>query len=381
MIKFNKIFGVVLVLIAGMFAVVQTSFANETKKDMKYVLVLSDRVEQANTKYFIYPQVSEMIASDIINRLNTDGDVKAPLLSDIRAELRTPDLIRASYSLLDNYRTTYDINYSALRKIAKHFDVNNVLLVTGSMDTTSDFLKPTWWAFLNVPGENVVKSEFKLYTYVALVDLNSETITWQNVYERNLEAPEFGMANLNYSPDAKQMTRVKVGSQLIAKDIAFRVESVLTPDAVVDKEPPTVHELVKLKINKKYKESVQNINNFKKKAVKKVKSLREPKNEVVENATGRIEENENNIEVENEVPAVQFDDGSKEQDAILNFVKQTEDKNIEQKKLNKKVKEVTEEKSVNLEPQKTVPDMELRPAIETDKNIKINPINIIIPKM
>ena len=57
MIKFNKIFGVVLFLILGLF--LSPSYAkseNESEKKPS-VLVLSDRVEQANSKYFVYPQI------------------------------------------------------------------------------------------------------------------------------------------------------------------------------------------------------------------------------------------------------------------------------------------------------------------------------------
>ncbi len=381
--NFNKIFGVVLVFFFGFYLSNLSAMSVENSDKSKSVLILSDRVEQANSKYFIYPQVSEMVAAEIINKLNIDGDVKAPSLSDVRAELRTPELVRASYALLDNYRYTYDINYSALRKIAKHFDTTNVLLVTGAVDTTSDFLKPTWWAFLNVPGENVVKSEFKLYTYIALVDLTNETVSWQNVYERRLVAPEFGLTNLNYSPDAKQMVKVKKGSQLIAKDAAYRVESVLTPLIAAKKTPPTVHEFMKMQINKKYKESIQNINELKKKTVNKINEIKEQKkSESVQSAEIQAE----TIKFERiETPAVDVgtikDKSTDETNAILNFVKIKNNEKAEEEKLDNKVLEVVNKKAVQMEASKSTVDMGLRPAIEADGNIKINPINIIIPKM
>lgn len=378
--NFNKIFGVIIVLIVSFFVFGLSAQSVENMEEQKNLLVLSDRVEQANPKYFIYPQVSEMVAAEIINKLNSEGEIKAPSLSYVRNELRAPELVRASYVLLDNYRYTYDINYAALKKIAKHFNTTNVLLVTGAMDTTSDFLKPTWWSHLNVPGENVVKSEFKLYTYIALVDLNTETIKWQNAYERKLVAPEFGMTNLNYSPDAKQMIKVKQGSQLIAKDAAYRVESVLTPLIAAEKTPPTMHEFLKFQVNKKYEESIQNINVIKTKAVEKIKSMNSQEKQVDEAVGKRIEIYE--TVVENEVDAVQENIVSpkekKETGLILKFVKPKKNKKND---LDETVKMVVEEKSIQLEPAKELPDVDLRPAIDVDKNIQINPINIIIPKM
>ena len=384
----NKIFGVVLFLVFSLFNLSLESLAITENQNQKNILVLSDRVEQANAKYFVYPQISELVASEIINRLNMDGSIKAPVLSDVRSELRSEELVRSSYRLLNNYRYTYDVDYSSLRKIAKHFNADNVLLVTGSLDTTSDFLKPTWWSFLNVPGENVVKSEFIIYTYMALVDLNSETITWHNVYERKLEAPEFGMSNLNYSPDSKQLNKVKKGAFLIAKDAVYRIESVLTPSAVEGKTPPTVHEMLKMKINKKYEESVQNINAVKDKTVQKIKDAKMSKTKDLEDDSELyLKEFQmiDSILLEDNVKDTDVDAQNlkkdNEKEAILNFVNSEKEESLKEEELNKKVKEVIEEKAVKLEPEKVLPEMDLRPAIETEKNIKINPINIIIPKM
>ena len=120
--SFNKIFGVVLVLVFAFVFLNLKTFAVENNEKQIKVLVLSDRVEQANVKYFIYPQISEMISSEIINCLNLDGAAKVPVLSDVRTQLRSDEFVRSSYALLNNYRYTYDINYAALRKIAKHFE-------------------------------------------------------------------------------------------------------------------------------------------------------------------------------------------------------------------------------------------------------------------
>ena len=383
--NFNKILGVILILFFSFLAINQNSYAITEKTNTKKILVLSDRVEQANVKYFIYPQVSEIIATETINRLNLDGDVKALQLSDVRTELRSTEISRSAMTLLNNYRYTYDINYAALRKIAKHFNVSNVLLITGALDTTSDFLKPTWWAFLNIPGENVVKSEFKLYTYAALVDINKEVVTWQNSYERKIVAPEFGMTNLNYAPDAKQMTKVQKGSQLIAKDIAYRVESILTPLIAAEKTPPTIHEFVKLKINKTYEESMQNINELKTKTVEKIKKTHQPDTYNITPAVEKVkktkdetiiekpkvEENFRHIKEVKTEKNILNEEKENKNTTTLNFVNQEKNKKIKNKQQN-----LIESTTI-----KETEDVDLRPAIDVEKNIQINPINIIIPKM
>ncbi len=253
---FRKLFGVVLIFLA----ITTNVYAKENQKT---ILVLSDRVEQANTKYLIYPQVSEMISADIINELNLSGAIKAPSLSNVRTQLRSSELIRPSQKLLNNYRYTYELNYEALKKIAKTFNTTNVLLITGDLDTASDFIKPTWWNFLNIPGENVVKTEYRLYTYVALVDLNEETIKWQHTYHNQITSPEFALANATYSPDQRQLRKIKTISNKIAKDACYRVESIIDPIFAKEKTPPTLHEKVKFNAKKKQEQYIQNINNKK----------------------------------------------------------------------------------------------------------------------
>ena len=70
-----------------------------------------------------------------------------------------------------------------------------------------------------------------------------------------------------------------------------------------------------------------------------------------------------------------------EKDSVLNFVNEQPNLKIEEEQLNEKIKEVVNDKSIQIKPQEVSADTDLRPAINVDKNIKINPLNIIIPKM
>lgn len=341
----NKFFGVVIVLALGA-STGFNAFAQENNPkvgEKQSIVVISDRLEQANQQYFIYPQVSEMVAAEVINELNKDAVITAPALSTVREKLRSQNLVRTSNKLLDTYRYTYELNFSALKKIAKEFDVTNVLIVTGSLDTVSDFLKPTWWNFLNIPGENVVKTEYRLYTYIALVDLKTETITWQNTYHRQITAPEFALANATYSPDYRQLTKLKKASAVIAQDATYRVENVLTPWFTVDKTPPTLQEKVKFNVNKKYDECIQNINE--KKSARAAKQA--------------------------------------EQNAVLKTENASLSTNSEISAASSSKKSVKNEPKIILQETLPVPAKTTshQQSGEEGKNIQVSPLNIIIPKM
>lgn len=345
----NKLLGIIFVFL-GLFCMKNAVMAGDSTvsaEAKKSIVVISDRLEQANSQYFIYPQVSEMVAAEIINELNKEGVIISPSLSAIREKLRSQSLVRSADKLLSDYRYTYELNYGALKKIGKEFNTTNVLLVTGALDTTSDFLKPTWWNFLNVPGENVVKTEYRLYTYAALVDLNTETITWQNTYHRQITSPEFALANANYSPDYRQLTKIKKSSNVIAKDVAYRVESVLTPWFAVNKTPPTIHEMVKFKVNKKYDEYIQNINA--RNAEKNAKKYEV--NAVMKTPKPSVNSNNNGAE-----PEIKIDKVYEKGYAVP--TKMIQDSKIDSPELRPEIQEK-----------------------EEPKNIQVCPLNIIIPKM
>lgn len=340
----SKIIGVVFFLMVGLIAFTQENLVDKSKE--KSVLVLSERVEQANSQYLIYPEVSEMIASEIVNILNMNRVVSAPSLSRVREEIKKPELVRSANRLLNDYRYTYELDYAALRKIAQNFNTTNVLIVTGGLDTVSDFLKPTWWNFLNVPGENVVKTEYRLYTYIALVDLTSETIKWQNTYHRQITAPEFALASATYSPDYKQLSKIKKGSMIIAKDAAYRVETLTEPAKISEIKPPNVREFLKHKVNKKYDNYVQNISEFKKKK-------------------GGLDREKNSsaivVQEKELIPAVE--------ETKINLQKDTV------------ISPVIEDSEVVVEPLKDDINLEEAQNKGENKNIYVSPLNIIIPKM
>ncbi len=367
--RFLGVISIIFVLVLSTTSVLAQE-GEQTDKAKKTIVVISDRVEQANAQYLIYPQVSEMVAAEVINELNKEGAVTSVPLSTVREKLRSQNLIRTANKLLGEYRYTYELNYEALKRIAKEFNTTNVLLVTGALDTVSDFLKPTWWNFLNVPGENVVKTEYRLYTYIVLVDLNTQTITWQNTYHKQITSPEFALANATYSPDYRQLTKIKKSTIAIAKDAAYRVESVLVPWFTVDKTPPTLHEKVKFNVNKKYDEYIQNINarRAEKEQIEQAKEmdavLKSPKKETTDvskvqwtkeaseattNKTGDIKESKETVKINNV---------SKEGSATNNVEIYAPEKQIQ-------TKEITVEQEL----------------IEEPKDIQVSPLNIIIPKM
>lgn len=344
---FNKLLGIVLVFVStGLCSISAASDVESStkielsalKSDKRNVVVISDRVYQANQQYFVYPEVSEMIAQEVINELNREGFVYAPTLSSVRERLKKADLVVHADKLLRDFHYTYNIDFNALNKIAKKLGADDILLITGGLDTVSDFLKPTWYNFLNIPGENVVKSEYRMYTHFALIDVQNEIVTWQNSYTRHITSPEFALANATFSPDYRQMTKIKKGSYIIAKDAAYRVESAVTPELAAAKEPPTMRERMKYKIDKKYDEHIQNVN---------LKREQKAQNE----AKARLDAQK---AAQNEA-----------------FLKSVETKNVKSTKTNTS----KEFSAVDLTPYTSGAQS------SDDKDVKVSPINIIIPKM
>lgn len=344
---FNKITGIILVLILSI-NYAQATITNATYKNNKNkIVVLSDRIEEVNQQYFIYPKSTDLIAIDVINTLNKDGHLSVPNITETKNRISKKDLRMHTKKLLADYRYTYNIDFEILKKIAKALETEEILLITSGLDTSTDFLKPTLWNTLNIPGVNAVKTEYKMYTHFVLINVPTSQIQWQNTYIRPISAKNLELANTSYSPEYKQMEKIKKSSEIIAKDAVYRIESVLIPHIAIKKTPPTTKEKMKYNIQKQYKEQIENVRDLK----EKIKKEETPEKKILlQNVKENTAKKHLNVA----------------KDEILKQ-ENTETQNIEKKQ------EITETQEIK--------DYNQNKTIEENNNIYVSPINIIIPKM
>lgn len=194
------------------------------------VAVLNDNFQPLNITYVMYPGASNLIAQDIVNRINLNDRVKAlPVCNSIET-LRRNDILPQGVKLINEYKYTYNINYEALRKVSDKLGVNYILLVTSGLDVQSSFLKETIWNKLNVPGESSVNSQYRMVSRITLIDPINEFIVFQKTYNKYIASSEFDLANHAYSPNYPEMTKIKKYSEQLALEVTPLIETQIVPE-------------------------------------------------------------------------------------------------------------------------------------------------------
>lgn len=194
------------------------------------VLVLPDNLQFESTNYYVYPDCSTMFASEVIDYLNHSGKVKTVSMADVRTKFRANlKLSLLAKSTLKEYKYNYNISFVDLKNIAQRFSVNKVLLITSTTDAQNYILRRTVWDFLNIPGATVIDPVYKLSTFAALIDVDSEKVLWQHTYHKTIGSTESRILAVNFAPSSEQLDKLKLYSSVLSPQIARNVEFGILP--------------------------------------------------------------------------------------------------------------------------------------------------------
>lgn len=207
------------------------------------LLVLPDNIVTENIAIdsYIYNATSEFFADDIITLLNTTDYITAPTVSETRNTLKQ-DV--ASYNIAKNFtnklRTSYNIDYVGLKKIATKTNSRYVLAMTSFVDAENYILRRTLWDFLNIPGATVIDPAYKISTYAVLIDTENNSKLWSDTYYKTISVCESRIITRGQSPQVEQLQKIKDYSKYITPQIAQNVQKNMLPPSVFIKESKRV---------------------------------------------------------------------------------------------------------------------------------------------
>lgn len=214
-------------------------FAEEYK-----VVVIPDNIvtENASLDAYIYDAASEFFADEVVNILNKTDYIKAPRVSEIRHTLKgRPNAMLAAKTLTDRFRTTYNVDYLLVRKLAVNLNARYVLLMTSYIDSENYILRRTLWDFLNIAGATVVDPAYKISTYAVLVDANNNQTLWSDTFYKTISVCENRIITRGPSPQTEQLQKIKDYSRLLCPEIAQNVQSNVLPPDVFAKESNQIY--------------------------------------------------------------------------------------------------------------------------------------------
>ena len=216
-----------------------TAFAGDYK-----VLVIPDNIVTDNIAVdsFIYNASAEFFADDVINLLNGTDNISAPTVSETRDLYKQdPSAMITAKSLTNKFRTSYNIDYTALKKLANKTNSKYALLMTSYIDAENYILRRTPWDVLNIPGASVIDPAYKISTYAVLVDTEKNVKLWADTYYKTISVCESRIITRGASPQTEQLQKIKDYSRYLSPQIAQNVQEKVLPPDVLAKESTKIY--------------------------------------------------------------------------------------------------------------------------------------------
>ena len=251
----------------------------------KTVLILPDNIvtESAAIDSYIYNQTAEFFANEIINLLNKTDYIVSPTVSDEREFLKSkPAYMIPARDLTNRFRTTYNVNYPLLKKVAQANNQQYVLLLTSTIDSENYVLRRTMWDFLNIAGATVIDPAYKINTYAVLVDMQNKIVLWSNTFYKTISVVESRILTRGASPQTEQLQKIRDYSRMVCPEIAENVQtSVLTEDEYLKESYKIYYDMGNFdniftkKYRRWYKEGKKDLDGLKSNTSKNVNSAKD----------------------------------------------------------------------------------------------------------
>lgn len=216
----------------------------QAKAESYKVLVVPDNIVTENVALdsYIYDASAEFFADEVVTILNQTDYIKSPSVSETRALLKKdPATMLAAKNVTSRYRTSYNIDYMTLKKLATKTNSRYVLLLTSFIDAENYILRRTFWDFLNIPGASVVDPAYKISTYAVLVDTSNNTKLWSDTFYKTISVCENRIITRGSSPQSEQLQKIKDYSRVLCPEIAQNVQLKILPPAVYNKESKQIY--------------------------------------------------------------------------------------------------------------------------------------------
>ena len=208
------------------------------------VLVLPDNIVTENEAVdsYIYNATSEFFANEVINILNKTDYIKSPTVSEERKFLKSsPSMMMPAKNLTNKFRTSYNVDYVQLKKIAQKSQARYVLLLTSAIDSENYILRRTFWDFINIAGATVVDPAYKINTYAVLVDTQNNTTLWSNTFYKTISVVENRIITRGPSPQTEQLSKIRDYSRMLCPEIAQNVQQNVLPPQAYSKESNQIY--------------------------------------------------------------------------------------------------------------------------------------------
>lgn len=189
------------------------------------LLVLPTDIFSVCDNYFCFPEVSNIIADDVIKDLKQHTEIKVPDLNQVRYMLNSdPQLKQKTINIIETYGKNDKIDFQNLNELAKEFSVKSVLIIDTYTINDKTSLRRNIWDTLEITSAFKITYPFDLKTTAVLTDCVNSLVMWSGKYSKKL-SDTYGYYNAgNQTQALSQLEKMKFYSQdVVAKNISQSV--------------------------------------------------------------------------------------------------------------------------------------------------------------
>ena len=204
------------------------------------IVVLSDTGHRNGTTYLICGAASDIIASDIINKMNQTGRINAPLLGENMSRITQRNIPLYYDTFFKEYKYNYNVDFVNLKRVTRNIPADYVLMVTSGLDIQSQLFKETWWNKWGISSSQPIEPTYKLITMLTLVDKKTYRVVWQDLYQRDIKAQNMDLGVTQFSPNYSQLAKIKKYSNTMSEYVTAKIDEVVNPWILPPEEPKAV---------------------------------------------------------------------------------------------------------------------------------------------
>lgn len=204
------------------------------------IVVLSDTGHRNGTTYLICGAASDIIASDIINKMNQTGRINAPLLGENMSRITQRNIPLYYDTFFKEYKYNYNVDFVNLKRVTRNIPADYVLMVTSGLDIQSQLFKETWWNKWGISSSQPIEPTYKLITMLTLVDKKTYRVVWQDLYQRDIKAQNMDLGITQFSPNYSQLAKIKKYSNTMSEYVTAKIDEVVNPWILPPEEPKAI---------------------------------------------------------------------------------------------------------------------------------------------
>ena len=204
------------------------------------IVVLSDTGHRNGTTYLICGAASDIIASDIINKMNQTGRINAPLLGENMSKITQRNIPLYYDTFFKEYKYNYNVDFVNLKRLTRNIPADYVLMVTSGLDIQSQLFKETWWNKWGISSSQPIEPTYKLITMLTLVDKKTYRVVWQDLYQRDIKAQNMDLGVTQFSPNYSQLAKIKKYSNTMSEYVTAKIDEVVNPWILPPEEPKAI---------------------------------------------------------------------------------------------------------------------------------------------